>query len=60
MLKKYFQNHKRYTLSLETVTKYHSLYLSKKGFDIETIITYHTKEVEQNMEVNYDGIIFKS
>ncbi len=36
------------------------LYLSKKGFDIETIITYHTKEVEQNMEVNYDGIIFLS
>lgn len=36
------------------------VYLSKKGFDIETIITYHTKEVEQNMEVNYDGIIFLS
>lgn len=36
------------------------LYLSKKGFDIETIITYFTKEVDQEISEEYDGIIFLS
>lgn len=36
------------------------IYLSKKGFDIEIIITYTTIEVEHNLKEAYDGIIFLS